>query len=243
MGCKERMSREELNIESRRCWKHPATGYIYEGDVSMDTLPPYVQEGKPYTIYALIDPRDYTVRYIGITDDVYQRFKEHLRCDGYNPGKDAWIEELKQANVMLIMKTLEVVETVDQARERETHWIHYHRFLGIPLFNLVIPTIRIPSTPRTRKPRSKPTTPGKPLGRKYDNEGIRQLVLHRYRHSAWPEDMSRDMKQDYEFFYFKHPKKAEASNPQKYARHQRAWARSRQWIEEYEERKSMGLEL
>jgi hypothetical protein len=46
-----------------------------------------------FTIYRLRDPRDNAIRYIGITMNVFEHFKQHLRCDGVNPAKDAWIQE------------------------------------------------------------------------------------------------------------------------------------------------------
>ena len=35
-----------------------------------------------YIIYAPVDPRDESVRYIGITDNIPMRFKQHLREAG-----------------------------------------------------------------------------------------------------------------------------------------------------------------
>lgn len=69
-----------------------------------------------FTIYALIDPRDHLIHYVGMTDDVYARFLQHIRCDGSNPGKDAWIHELRQANEMVIMQTLQAMSDLDQAK-------------------------------------------------------------------------------------------------------------------------------
>jgi hypothetical protein len=92
-----------------------------------------------YTIYALIDPRDGKVRYVGLTDNVYARFLQHIRCDGTNARKDAWIQELKAANVMLQMTTLQSVEDLKAASAREIYWIHHFLSLGILLYNNVIP--------------------------------------------------------------------------------------------------------
>lgn len=197
----------------------------------MTTLPPHKQNDKPYTVYALIDPRNYAIRYIGITNDVYSRFMQHLRCDGVNTEKDEWIAELKQVQEMLIMKTLEVVESERKARERETFWIHHHQFLGASLLNQQIPSIKIatqPSVPR-------PSQIGNPnLGRKYKYDQVKEIFLHRYQKRAWPKDISKKMQSQYEFQYFIKPKITEANNPQKYARHQRSYARGRKWIAEFE---------
>lgn len=100
----------------------------------MDSLPP----NSPYTIYALIDPRDQSVRYIGLTNDVYMRFWQHILRDSSNPGKDSWINELKVVQQVVIMKTLEQVETVEQAREREVFWIGHYTALGENLLNILI---------------------------------------------------------------------------------------------------------
>lgn len=91
-----------------------------------------------YTIYALIDPRDEHVRYVGITEDVYARFLQHLRCTDNNIDKNLWMQELKSANVMLIMRTVELAETFEDAREREDYWIHYHLSQGERLLNVQI---------------------------------------------------------------------------------------------------------
>ena len=37
---------------------------------------------KQYQIYALVDPRDQTIRYVGVSNDVKRRFYEHLQCIG-----------------------------------------------------------------------------------------------------------------------------------------------------------------
>lgn len=90
-----------------------------------------------FTIYALVDPRDNAIRYVGMTGNVYQRFQAHLACRGKNPMKDAWITELKKQNVMVLMHTLETVETLVQARKRETYWIAHYEHLGASLLNNV----------------------------------------------------------------------------------------------------------
>jgi predicted GIY-YIG superfamily endonuclease len=92
-----------------------------------------------FTVYRLIDQRYSTTRYVGITDDVYVRFSQHLRCDGSNPGKDEWIQELKECQIMLIMETLQVVETLEEAKEREAYWIQHFLSEGAKLLNQQIP--------------------------------------------------------------------------------------------------------
>ncbi|SRR6266702_1271160 len=87
-------------------------------------------------VYVLIDPRNDVVRYVGITDDVYKRFSQHVQCSGNNIDKNEWIQELKSESFMLIMRTLEQVETIEKAKGREQYWIRYYLSLGVRLFNL-----------------------------------------------------------------------------------------------------------
>ncbi|MBA2287526.1 MAG: GIY-YIG nuclease family protein [Ktedonobacteraceae bacterium] len=94
-----------------------------------------------YTIYALVDPRDHTTRYIGIAGDVYTRFKQHLRKEGSNPAKHAWIAELERAQQMVLMVTLEQVETLEEALKQEVSWIQRYLVIGAPLLNhMGVPT-------------------------------------------------------------------------------------------------------
>src|SRR5216683_6354333 len=108
-------------------------------NVPMTTLPPYAKNGnnpQTYTIYALIDPRDQTIRYVGITYDVYQRMRQHSRCEGNNAAKNAWIQELQELQLMFIMRALEKVETLEAALEREQVWIQHLLRQGVKLTNI-----------------------------------------------------------------------------------------------------------
>jgi predicted GIY-YIG superfamily endonuclease len=93
-----------------------------------------------YVIYALVDPRDNTTRYVGMTSNLYERFLSHLSCNGDNYRRDAWIQELKAANLMVIMQTLETVTNEAEVGMREAYWIHHFLHLYAPLYNNKIPT-------------------------------------------------------------------------------------------------------
>lgn len=101
----------------------------------------FLSDTPQYAIYALIDPRDQSVRYVGITVDVYARFAAHIHAhgDGLNPDKDAWIRELKAVNLMVIMTTLEIITDRHKARLREGYWILHYLHLGANLFNQRMP--------------------------------------------------------------------------------------------------------
>jgi len=75
-------------------------------------------------IYALIDPRNSCVRYIGRTNDMWSRFRSHLDCES-GKGKIEWLRELREENYVPIMKKIEEVETVEEAIDREKFWIRF----------------------------------------------------------------------------------------------------------------------
>src|SRR5579859_5228539 len=90
-----------------------------------------------YVIYALLDPRDSSVHYVGMTDDVYKRFLAHIQCSGNNFEKNGWVLSLRAANVMVQMLELERVEDVTHARVREAYWIKHYVSLHHPVANVV----------------------------------------------------------------------------------------------------------
>ncbi len=104
----------------------------------------------PYFVYALTDPRTDAVAYVGITSNTATwRFKQHLKCDGVNKGKDAWIQQLRNEGLRPILQVLETVEAASIAREREQYWIGYYAAQQEPLRNIKI----------SRKIRSSQTVP------------------------------------------------------------------------------------
>jgi predicted GIY-YIG superfamily endonuclease len=93
-----------------------------------------------YVVYSLDDPRDNNPFYVGITEDIFERFIQHLRCDGSNYRKDARIQELKEAHLVPVMRPLEIVPVEIEARIREAYWIQHYQYLGIMLCNNRVPT-------------------------------------------------------------------------------------------------------
>lgn len=91
-----------------------------------------------YSIYALIDPRDQLVRYVGMSQDVIRRFGSHLRLehDESNPAKTAWISDLSSHVLLPILSVLETGLTFYDASRREKYWITYFAYgLDMPLVN------------------------------------------------------------------------------------------------------------
>jgi excisionase family DNA binding protein len=116
-------------------------------------------DDKSYQIYALIDPRDNLVYYVGISIDASARFYAHLNDEGAcNVQKRAWIAELRQAGISPLLKVLETIEAGSNAYavacEQENYWIAELSRSGNPLLNVIgitrsyIPIgVRIPGFP------------------------------------------------------------------------------------------------
>jgi predicted GIY-YIG superfamily endonuclease len=87
------------------------------------------------TIYALEDPLNGDIFYVGQSLDVYTRFSDHLQGRGRNQALKARILACREKNVMVMMVTLEQVNSEEEARERERYWIGYFLERGHPLTN------------------------------------------------------------------------------------------------------------
>src|SRR2546423_9139537 len=97
-----------------------------------------------YFVYGLTDPRNDAIGYIGITENAYQRFKEHISMnDVANPGKNVWIQELKDAKLIPGLKILAIVDTLEEARELEAYWIRHYLNRGANLRNIRLVPIEL----------------------------------------------------------------------------------------------------
>jgi hypothetical protein len=93
---------------------------------------------RTYTIYALVDPRDNGVRYIGLTVYPEERLKQHVQGDGNIP-KRQWITELSQLGLSPLMQAIETTQTLAAAFEREGYWIDHYLHAGAKLVNIRSP--------------------------------------------------------------------------------------------------------
>jgi hypothetical protein len=89
-----------------------------------------------YKIYLLIDPRDESPRYVGMTQAPQRRLMGHLRGEN-NPAnaKEIWIQELRAQGLAPIMQEVDQAETEAEARERETYWMRELIERGVLLTN------------------------------------------------------------------------------------------------------------
>lgn len=84
-------------------------------------------------IYALIDPRDKLVHYIGSAQDAFSRLSGHIRSIG-DTRKDLWVTELKALRLEPEMIILATVADEDRFTE-EYKWIYFGKVSGWPLTN------------------------------------------------------------------------------------------------------------
>lgn len=88
-------------------------------------------------IYALVDPRDDQVRYVGKSDKPRTRCRQHIRAArmGVQLPVYDWIRELLDEGLEPHQEVLE--ETlVNEWPEAERHWIAHFRALGADLTNV-----------------------------------------------------------------------------------------------------------
>jgi GIY-YIG catalytic domain len=82
-------------------------------------------------IYALVDPRDETIHYIGQTSNPKARLSGHF--SGFSAGSSQWVEKLRGAGFRPIFHLLETCEgNVDL---REQYWIRACLLMGEPIEN------------------------------------------------------------------------------------------------------------
>ena len=103
---------------------------VYDGD------PRALYQGPDgaHAIYALVDPIDNTVRYVGRTIETSARLSGHLReKDNYREA--AWISRLLNADQKPIMVVLTRCETEGEAEAKENEVIDMYLDLGCDLYN------------------------------------------------------------------------------------------------------------
>lgn len=92
-----------------------------------------------YNVYALVDPRDSHVRYIGCTcQRPSTRLRKHMEViESHAKRVNAWITELKGAGCQPVIVPFQTVKTKAQALDLELYWIKHFQHLGSELLNVV----------------------------------------------------------------------------------------------------------
>lgn len=92
---------------------------------------------KTWIIYALVDPRDDTIRYVGRSIRAKGRLQQHLQEVSVNKKKEKWLRELKKLGMAPRMEILESLECkAADAEKREVQWIQHLLSQGVPLTNI-----------------------------------------------------------------------------------------------------------
>ena len=90
-----------------------------------------------WLIYALVDPRDNTIHYVGRTINDKLILQQHLQEVTANKKKSEWLGELKKVGMIPKMEILETIDCKEQEAERhEAHWIQHLLSIGFPLTNI-----------------------------------------------------------------------------------------------------------
>lgn len=106
-------------------------------------------------VYALLDPIDGIIKYIGITDAPTKRLNAHL-CRARNINKisrkDMWIRSVVERGRSPILVVIDVVEKGGDALRTETEWIE-HFYKVSPLLTNKVGIRRSFSENKNRKPK------------------------------------------------------------------------------------------
>ena len=90
------------------------------------------------SIYALIDPRDDAVRYVGCAGDIDERLRQHMRSKNLGLPKYRWLAELKRCGLSPRLEILETVEGYLPTFAREEYWVKKLMGSGAPLTNVLL---------------------------------------------------------------------------------------------------------
>lgn len=86
-------------------------------------------------IYALTDPRDHSIKYVGKADSPASRFSYHFKKE--ETRKSRWVHSLRSLNMRPLLEVIEEVSLNDW-QDSERFWISYLKFLGFDLTNTAI---------------------------------------------------------------------------------------------------------
>lgn len=79
-------------------------------------------------IYALVDPRDGLIRYVGSSKNPNTRLKEHVREIDGDSNLKVWLRDLAEQKLMPLMVILDT-QVSGESESCEMEWIqHFDRF-------------------------------------------------------------------------------------------------------------------
>jgi hypothetical protein len=92
---------------------------------------------QAFYVYALVDPRDGCVRYVGLTGQALAaRLKSHKASTAGSVAKRRWMAELRKGRLWPEMRVLAHLKcTPEEARTSELEWTAYFVEAGARLLN------------------------------------------------------------------------------------------------------------
>ena len=89
-------------------------------------------------IYALVDPNDNTVRYVGASTNPEQRLNHHNELGVGSQAKCDWLSGLMEKGQRPVIRILETCQTAER-KGRENYWILRMKEEGHKLYNVIYP--------------------------------------------------------------------------------------------------------
>jgi group I intron endonuclease len=87
-------------------------------------------------IYVLIDPRDKSKKYVGLTTRGFSRIRSHYLVEtNENTRKVNWIKKLKSLGLIFDVEYLEYCSSFEDLKLAEIKWIKHFRNNGVDLLN------------------------------------------------------------------------------------------------------------
>jgi predicted GIY-YIG superfamily endonuclease len=88
------------------------------------------------SVYGLKDKRNNEVFYVGMSIDPYARYGQHVAIRTAKSAKEDRILDMRKDGLMPELVIFEQDIPIEQAPERERHWIHFYLNRGIVLTNI-----------------------------------------------------------------------------------------------------------
>jgi len=89
-----------------------------------------------YVVYALVDPTDGIIYYIGQTRNPKRRLEQDLAARHHKGKKGDWLRQLRMKGQQPLMQILEVVIGEKAALEKEQEWIRHFLAEKMLLLNI-----------------------------------------------------------------------------------------------------------
>jgi len=139
---------------------------------------------KKIIIYALIDPRDNEIRYIGKTNQILSyRLSAHLR-EKLNCHRCHWINQLQSVGLKPIIKPIDEIPPERSWQEAERFWIKYFKIIGCKLTNNTSGGDGVPDLPKETRDRVRLAW----FGKKHTPETIEKFKHRRPADYKHPEE-------------------------------------------------------